>query len=69
MKSKFIIKFMLILMAVSMVCTSCYERIDAGYGGVKVHLYGDRSGVDDVTLVTGAVWYNPLTTRVHEYST
>lgn len=69
MKSKFIIKFMLILMAVSMVCTSCYERIDAGYEGVKVHLYGDKRGVDDVTLVTGAVWYNPLTTRVHEYPT
>lgn len=50
--------------------TSCgYERIDAGYEGIKVNLYGDNKGVDNVTLVTGAVWYNPITTSVFEYPT
>ena len=46
-----------------------YERVDAGYGGIKVNLYGDDKGVDDFTLVTGAVWYNPITTAVYEYPT
>lgn len=58
------------LVAVGLTTTSCgYERIDAGYEGIKVNLYGDGKGVDDVTLVTGAVWYNPLTTSIYEYPT
>jgi regulator of protease activity HflC (stomatin/prohibitin superfamily) len=47
---------------------SC-ERIDAGHVGVKVNQYGDNKGVDDVTAVTGMVFYNPLTTRVYEFPT
>ena len=50
-------------------CSSCYTRIDAGHEGIKVNLYGDSKGVDDVELVTGAVWYNPVTTAVYEYPT
>lgn len=71
MKSKFIkvLLFPFIVM-ISMIFTSCgYERIDAGYEGIKVNLYGDDKGVDDITLVTGAVWYNPITTAVYEYPT
>lgn len=71
MKSKFIkvLLFTFIVM-ISMIFTSCgYERIDAGYEGIKVNLYGDDKGVDDITLVTGAVWYNPITTAVYEYPT
>ena len=47
--------------------TSCYTRVDAGYEGIKVNLYGNDKGVDDVTMVTGAVWYNPFTTKVYQY--
>lgn len=71
MKSKFIkvLLFTFIVM-ISMMFTSCgYERIDAGYEGIKVNLYGDDKGIDDVTLVTGAVWYNTITTAVYEYPT
>ena len=71
MKSEFIkvLLFTFIVM-ISMMFTSCgYERIDAGYEGIKVNLYGDDKGVDDITLVTGAVWYNPITTAVYEYPT
>lgn len=58
------------LMCALFVLTSCgYERIDAGHEGIKVNLYGDKKGVDDVELVTGAVWYNPWTTAVYEYPT
>ena len=71
MKSKFITGLLFTFMAmISMMFTSCgYERIDAGYEGIKVNLYGDDKGVDDITLVTGAVWYNPITTAVYEYPT
>ena len=61
-------KIYLFLVALAALVTSCgYERIDAGYEGIKVNLYGDGKGVDDVSMVTGAVWYNPFTTSVYEY--
>ena len=47
---------------------SC-ERIDAGHVGVKVNLYGDNKGVDDVTAVTGMVFYNTFTTKIYEFPT
>lgn len=60
----------LVLCLMLLSTTSCaYERVDAGYEGIKVNLYGDSKGVDDVELVTGAVWYNPVTTAVYEYPT
>lgn len=49
--------------------SSCYERVDAGYEGIKVNLYGNKKGVDDVSLVTGAVIFNPITTAIYEYPT
>ena len=57
------------LLLVCCCCSSCYTRIDAGHEGIKVNLYGDSKGVDDVELVTGAVWFNPITTAVYEYPT
>lgn len=47
---------------------SC-ERIDAGHVGVKVNLYGSGRGVDDVTEVTGWVFYNPISTKIYEFPT
>lgn len=48
--------------------TSC-ERIDAGCEGILVNLYGSDRGVDDVSMVTGRVLYNPFTQEVYEYPT
>lgn len=49
---------------------SCgYERVDAGHEGILVNLYGDDKGVGDVSMCTGAVWYNPFTQSVYEYPT
>jgi regulator of protease activity HflC (stomatin/prohibitin superfamily) len=45
------------------------ERIDAGHEGILVRLYGTEKGVQDVNLVTGRVWYNPLTESVYEFPT
>lgn len=71
MKSKFITCLLFAFMVMtSVMFTSCgYERVDAGYEGIKVNLYGNDKGVDDITLVTGAVWYNSITTAVYEYPT
>ena len=61
------------LLSFALLCaimTSCgYERIDAGHEGILVNLYGDEKGVGDVSMCTGAVWYNPITQSVYEYPT
>ena len=61
-------KKILICVAMTLALASC-NRIDAGYEGIKVNLYGSNKGVDDVALVTGMVWFNPFTTSVYEYPT
>lgn len=62
-------KFIFILMAVVSVITTSCERVDAGYEGILVNLYGSDRGVNDVSLVTGMVYYNPFTQTVYEYPT
>jgi len=58
------------ILVIASMFTSCgYERIDAGHVGIKVNLYGSEKGVDDVTEVTGAVWYNPFRTQIFETPT
>lgn len=61
--------FAAMMLMVSCCCNSCREKINAGYEGIKVNLYGDKKGVDEATLVTGVIWYNPFTTDVYEYPT
>lgn len=63
------IKMMFIFMIACLSFVSCMQRVDAGHEGIKVNLYGSDKGVDDVELVTGAVWYNPFTEAVYEYPT
>lgn len=67
MKSKVIMCLMAVFTMLSMSSYG-YERIDAGCEGIKVNLYGSDKGVDDISLVTGAVWYN-FTEQVYEYPT
>lgn len=67
MKSKFILGLLSLFMMFSM--TSCMEKVDAGCEGIKVNLYGSEKGVDEASLVTGIVWYNPWTTTIYEYPT
>lgn len=54
-------------MLLLIIIVTCYERVDAGHAGIRVNLYGSDKGVDDVTEVTGAVWYNPITTEIYEF--
>ena len=50
------------------VLTAC-NVVGAGHVGVKIQMTGDDRGVTQIPLVTGYVFYNPLTQRVFEYPT
>ncbi len=56
------------IVVMSVMFASC-ERIDAGHVGVKVNMYGDGKGVDDITEVTGWVFYNPIGAKIVEFPT
>lgn len=59
----------IILGLMALVVTSCSQRIDAGHEGILIKQYGSDKGVQDVSLVTGRVWYNPWTEDVEQYAT
>lgn len=65
---KKVISVLIVLFAIVSL-SSCSSRVDAGHVGIRVNLYGDKKGVDDITAVTGRVWYNPFTTEVHKFPT
>ena len=65
---KLILGVILGIVVMSVMFASC-ERIDAGHVGVKVNMYGDGKGVDDITEVTGWVFYNPLGAKIVEFPT
>lgn len=67
---KTIKKLLVMLIAcIAMTGMSSCEKIDAGYEGILINLYGDDKGVGDVSMCTGMVWYNPFTQSVYEYPT
>lgn len=58
----------IIILLATIVTYSC-TRIDAGYEGILIKQYGTDKGVQDVTLVTGRVTYNPWTEDVEQIPT
>lgn len=65
---KGILVAVVLLLVVFFVPISC-TRIDAGYDGILIKQYGSEKGVQDVSLVTGRVFYNPWTEDVEQYPT
>lgn len=61
-------KNLILLSLFSIALYSC-TRIDAGYEGILIKQYGTEKGVQDVTLVTGRVTYNPWTEDVVQIPT
>ncbi|HEX8546746.1 MAG TPA: SPFH domain-containing protein [Cytophagaceae bacterium] len=59
----------LLIYALSLGVMSSCTRIDAGHEGILIKQYGSEKGVQDVSLVTGYVWYNPWTEDVDQYAT
>ncbi len=66
MRIKVIGFFAILILGMTTLINSC-ERIDAGHVGVKVNMYGDGKGVDDITEVTGWAFYNPFTQKIYEF--
>lgn len=62
-------RFSLILALVSMSWLTGCTSIDPGNVGIEISKAGSSRGVQDVTLKTGWVFYNPLWTQVIEYPT
>jgi len=58
-----------VLFALLIVSCSTVKRIDAGHVGVRVRLAGSERGVQDQAVVTGYVFYNPLTEQIIEFPT
>ena len=63
--SKIAIAFGVMLVAV--FSFTGWEIIDAGNVGIKVNLIGTGKGVDNVTEVSGVVFYNRFTTKIVEF--
>src|SRR5262245_20836348 len=64
-----------LLMAVALIVgslilmSSCMARVDAAHVGIRVKLAGSSRGVDDIPIVTGWVFYNPLTEQLIMFPT
>lgn len=58
--------FVLIVAAVAIVFLGCSTttRVDAGHVGIRVKLAGSDRGIQDMPVVTGWVFYNPLTEQI-----
>jgi len=48
--------------------TGC-AKVEPGYVGIKVNMYGSQRGVEDFPIQTGRVWFNPFTEEVYEFPT
>jgi len=62
-------KNQILLFALALATLASCTRIDAGHEGILIKQYGTDKGVQDVSLVTGRVWYNPWTEDVEQYAT
>src|SRR5262245_3987543 len=48
---------------------STTTRVDAGHVGIRVRLAGSERGISDMPVVTGWVWYNPVTEQIVVFPT
>lgn len=51
------------------VSSATVTRIDAAHVGIRVKLAGSARGVQDIPVVTGWVFFNPLTEQIVEFPT
>lgn len=62
-------KFVMLVavLVMGMVLTGCMDTIEPGNVGIKINKVGDDRGVSKENLVSGWVFYFPLTTKIIEY--
>ena len=56
-----------IVLGAGLLIDATLTRIDAGHVGIKVNLAGSARGVQDIPVVTGWVFFNPLTEQIVEF--
>lgn len=56
--------FFLSLVAIVWVGCATTARVDAGHVGIRVRLAGSERGVQDMPVVTGWVFFNPITEQI-----
>jgi regulator of protease activity HflC (stomatin/prohibitin superfamily) len=59
----------LLAMCAAALTTAGCTKVEPGYAGIRVNLYGSQRGVSSLPLVTGRVWYNPLTEEIYQFPT
>ena len=62
---KFIVCF--IMAICSLMMTSCFTKSDPAADTMRVKLIGSNRGVEDVTLETGWILYNPIVEEIFKY--
>ncbi len=65
-------RFVIVIIAIVaalVIATSTLTRIDAGHVGIRVKLAGSSRGVQDIPVVTGWVFFDPLTEQIIEFPT
>jgi regulator of protease activity HflC (stomatin/prohibitin superfamily) len=63
-------RFIIVVACLALIaCTGACTKVTPGYAGIKVNNYGTQKGVEDFPVVTGRVWYNPITTDLYMYPT
>jgi regulator of protease activity HflC (stomatin/prohibitin superfamily) len=59
-----ILLFCVVVVAAFYLGCAATTRIDAGHVGIRVRLAGSDRGIQDMPVVTGWVFYNPLTEQI-----
>jgi regulator of protease activity HflC (stomatin/prohibitin superfamily) len=57
------------IIAFFVITSATITRIDAGHVGIRVKLAGSTRGVQDIPVVTGWVFFDPLTEQIVEFPT
>lgn len=60
---------LILLVGIAFITLTSCTRIEAGYEGILIKQYGSEKGIQDASLVTGRVFYNPWTEDVEQYAT
>src|ERR1700685_2577073 len=61
---RFVFLLLIVLGGALFVGCQMMTRVDAGHGGIRVKLAGSDRGVQDMPVVTGWVFFNPLTEQI-----
>ena len=62
-------KKLFLLGMITLLGVGACTRVPPGYEGIKVNMVGSERGVESTPIVTGRVWYFPITHDVYKFPT